>query len=119
MSDILEDQTIHYIVKDYKRMAEQHDQLVAIGKEFQSQLIAKEKELANVKARLEEVKAELEKVKASRGETTAMTQKAVKNKLGEMESRAIGAFNKVEKMRDGLEGIIANINDIRKLLENK
>ena len=31
MSDILEDQTIHYIVKDYKRVAEQHDQLVAIG----------------------------------------------------------------------------------------
>ena len=29
MADILEDQRIHNIVKDYKRMYEQHDQLVA------------------------------------------------------------------------------------------
>ena len=41
MSDILEDQKIHLIVKDYKRMYDQHDQLVAIGKQLQEELIYK------------------------------------------------------------------------------
>jgi hypothetical protein len=109
MSDILEDQRIHLIVKDYKRMAEQHDKLVNIGKEFQKQLIAKNKELAKVKEELNSLKAK------------AVPQKtpinAIKGQLGEIEARSISLYNTADKMMTTLQGIINNVNVIKQLIK--
>ena len=110
MSDILEDQKIHLIVKDYRRMSEQHDKLVAIGKEFQAQLIAKEKELANVKA-------ELNTIKAKKKPKDEIVQ-TVLNKLSELESRTISVNENAAKLFQQTDNIIANIKEIRKLLKS-
>ena len=113
MADILEDQRIHNIVKDYKRMYEQHDQLVAIGKEFQRQLIAKEKELAAVKAELEDVKA---KVKAKSAPDEKLL-KNIKGQLGELETRVNSTAHNILIATQRLEGIKDNIKQLKELLK--
>lgn len=102
MADILEDQRIHNIVKDYKRMYEQHDQLVAIGKQLQSELIAKDKELLRVRTELNNIKA--------KGVPGKETIKSVKSQLSELETR-------VNSVAQRLEGISENIKQIKELLK--
>ena len=118
MSDILEDQKIHLIVKDYRRMVEQHDKLVAIGKEFQAQLIAKEKELAKVKMEHEATKTELKSIK-SKGTPDDKIRKAIKIQLGEIESRTIGLYNRLSKDMESINGAIVNIRKIKELLNEQ
>ena len=113
MADILEDQRIHNIVKDYKRMYEQHDQLVAIGKEFQKQLIAKEKELAAVKAELEDVKA---KAKAKSAPDEKLL-KNIKGQLSELETRVNSTAHNILIASQRLEGIKDNIKQLKELLK--
>jgi cell division protein FtsB len=115
MSDILEDQKIHLIVKDYKRMVEQHDKLVEIGKEFQQQLIAKEKELAKVKMENEKVKAELKTLK-SKGTPDERLKKSIKVQLNEIWSRANGIYNRMAKDMEGINGILENIKRINETI---
>ena len=115
MSDILEDQKIHLIVKDYRRMYEEHDKLVAIGKEFQAQLIAKEKELAKVKMEHEATKAELKSIK-SKGTPDNEMRKAIKIRLGEIESRTIGLYNRLSKDMESINGAIESIKKIKEIL---
>lgn len=52
MSDLLKDQTIHYIVKDYRRMFFQQQQLVDTCKDLQKKMEKRDKEISNLKARL-------------------------------------------------------------------
>ena len=111
MSDILTDQKIHLIVRDYKRMYEQHDKLVAIGKEFQNKLIAKEKELAKVKMELNDIKAK------AKGVPKDKPKKAIRCQLSEIESRATSAYNNADKLMNALNGIILNIKEIKQLLK--
>ncbi len=113
MADILEDQRIHNIVKDYKRMYEQHDQLVAIGKELQKQLIAKEKELAAVNDELKDVKA---KAKAKIAPDEKLL-KNIKGQLGELETRVNSTAHNILIATQRLEGIKDNIKQIRELLK--
>jgi len=115
MSDILEDQKIHLIVKDYRRMVDQHDKLIEIGKEFQAQLIAKEKELAKVKMEQEATKAELKAIK-SKGTPDDKMRKAIKIQLGEIESRTIGLYNRLYKDMESIKGAIENIKKIKEIL---
>ena len=62
MSDILEDQKVHYIVKDYRRMYEMHNQLVNAVKEATAAIKHKdnrirdlEKQVTNLQAKLKHV----------------------------------------------------------------
>jgi hypothetical protein len=62
MSDILEDQKIHYIVKDYRRMYEMHTQLVDAVKEATAAIKHKdnrirdlEKQVTNLQVKLKHV----------------------------------------------------------------
>ena len=109
MSDILEDQRIHNIVKDYKRMYDQHDQLVAIGKQLQKELIAKDKELMRVRTELNNIK--------SNGVPGKETIKAVKSQLGELETRVNSTANNILTVTQRLEGISENIKQIKELLK--
>ena len=109
MSDILEDQRIHNIVKDYKRMYDQHDQLVAIGKQLQKELIAKDKELMRVRTELCNIK--------SNGVPGKETIKAVKSQLSELETRVNSTANNILTVTQRLEGISENIKQIKELLK--
>ncbi len=69
--DVPEEQTIHYIVKDYRRMFYQHDKLIATLSELKEQ-VAKyehkafydEKRMRKLENTLENVKAERDKLKS-------------------------------------------------------
>lgn len=52
MSDILQDQKIHYIVKDYRRMFDNYSKMVDGIKEATEALKKKDMEIAQLKARL-------------------------------------------------------------------
>ena len=109
MSDILEDQRIHNIVKDYKRMYDQHDQLVAIGKQLQKELIAKDEELMRVRTELNNIK--------SKGVPGKETIKAVKSQLSELETRVNSTAHNILTVTQRLEGISENIKQIKELLK--
>ena len=108
MSDLLEDQIIHNIVKDYKRMYEQHDQLIKIGKQLQEELIAKDKELLRVRTELNDLKAKLQNDKPL---------KEVKGQLGEIETRANSIAKNIEIATERINGIKDNIKQIREQLK--
>ena len=109
MSDILEDQKIHLIVKDYKRMYEQHEQLVAIGKELQANLIAKDKELLRVRTELNNIK--------SKGLPDDKPMKAVRGQLSELQTRVNSTVQKILIATQRLEGISENIKQLKELLK--
>jgi chromosome segregation ATPase len=111
MADILEDQRIHNIVKDYKRMYEQHDQLVAIGKEFQKQLIAKEKELSAVKAELEDVK---KKIKSALDDKPPKT---IKGQLCDLETQLSSVTKNILIQAKRLESVSEKVKQIKELLK--
>ena len=52
MSDLLEDQKIHYIVKDYRRMVEMHDELVQACKDATKELEKKDKKILSLEEKL-------------------------------------------------------------------
>jgi chromosome segregation ATPase len=108
MSDIIEDQKIHLIVKDYKRMYEQHEQLVAIGKELQANLIAKDKELLRVRTELNNIKA--------KGLPDDKPLKAIKSQLSELESRVNSTANNISIATQRLLAVTENIKQIKQLL---
>ena len=109
MSDILEDQRIHNIVKDYKRMYEQHDQLVALGKQLQQELIAKDKELLRVRTELNNIKA--------KGLPDDKPMKAIKCQLNELETRVNSTANNILIATQRLGNISENIKQIKELLK--
>ena len=109
MSDILEDQKIHLIVKDYKRMYEEHDQLVSIGKELQSELIAKDKELLRVRTELNNIKA--------KGLPDDKPLKAIKGQLNELETRVNSTAHNILVATQRLTDISDNIKQIKELLK--
>ena len=111
MADILEDQRIHNIVKDYKRMYEQHDQLVAIGKELQKQLIAKEKELAAVKDELEDVK---KKIKSALDDKPPKT---IKGQLCDFETQLDSVKRNILKETQRLDSVSHKVKQIKELLK--
>ena len=109
MSDILEDQKIHLIVKDYKRMFDEHDQLVSIGKELQKELIAKDKELLRVRTELNNIKA--------KGLPDDKPMKAIRGQLSELETRVNSTANNILNATKKLEGISENIKQLKELLK--
>jgi chromosome segregation ATPase len=109
MADILEDQRIHNIVKDYKRMYEQHDQLIAIGKQLQQELIAKDKELLRVRTELNNIKA--------KGLPDDKPLKAIKSQLSELETRVNSTVNNIMIATQRLQAITENIKQIKQLLK--
>ena len=109
MSDILQDQKVHLIVKDYKRMYEEHDQLVALGKQLQLELIAKDKELLRVRTELNNIKA--------KGLPDDKPLKAIKSQLSELETRVNSTSNNILNSTKKLEGISENIKQLKELLK--
>jgi len=109
MADILEDQRIHNIVKDYKRMYEQHDQLVAIGKQLQQELIAKDKELLRVRTELNKIKA--------KGLPDDKPLKAIKSQLSDFETQLDSVKRNILKETQRLDSVSHKVKQIRELLK--
>lgn len=111
MSDILQDQKIHLIVKDYKRMYEQHNQLVSLGKQLQQELIEKDKELLRVRTELNNIKA--------KGLPDDKPIKAIKGQLNELKTRANSIGQNLLIATQRLKALFDNIEQIKELLKIK
>lgn len=60
MSDILQDQKIHYIVKDYRRMFDNYSKMVDGIKEATEALRKKDMEIAKLKAKLAKTSTDIQ-----------------------------------------------------------
>lgn len=102
MSDLLEDQKIHFIVKDYRRMFNEYQTLKTVIEQQVDSLEKKDKEILSLRAKVNELQAvKPKKVTGS-----------IKGKLTELEckSRSI-----IEKLRKSIEQEEKNINDVEEL----
>ena len=111
MSDILEDQKIHYIVKDYQRMFNGYHALKDEIKELNKTIYEKDKEIILLRSRVNELKKK-------DVETLPLQTKAVKGKLNEIETRTDSLTKQMEKLIAQAQKNITNVEEIRDLLKN-
>ena len=111
MSDILEDQKIHYIVKDYQRMFNGYHALKDEIKELNKTIYEKDKEIILLRSRVNELK------KKKDVETLPLQTKAVKGKLNEIDTRTDSLTKQMEKLIAQAQKNITNVEEIRNLLK--
>ena len=98
MNDIIEDQRIHYIVKDYRRMFNSFQSLIELNQELQKTIESKDKEISNLKAKVEDLNKSL----SSKPEVPPRTRAILgemENQLRSILSRAENAMERVDEMR--------------------
>lgn len=111
MSDILEDQKIHYIVKDYQRMFNGYHALKEQIQELNKTIYEKDKEIILLRSRVNELK------KKKDVETLPLQTKAVKGKLSELETRNNSMYNTLDKLMSQAKKNSENIEEIKELLK--
>lgn len=107
MSDLLEDQKIHYIVKDYRRMYNTYWLLKEAMQVYDSLLEKRDKEILSLKAKIED----LEKYGTLKGNSGVM-----KSKLSELESRSSAILDKLQKAVEQIEKNMINVEELRQLI---
>lgn len=109
MSDILEDQKIHYIVKDYRRMYNAHWTLKSVIEELQKSLKEKDKEILILMARVNELKNEQPKEQLPTGK--------LKGILNEIEAITNSINNKLQQSVSQSQKISSNMEEFREILK--
>ena len=109
MSDILEDQKIHYIVKDYRRMYNEHNELVAELKKLHSELQHKDN-------RIRDLEKQVEGLKKAPTPSTPKPSGAVRGAMNEIEARSNSVANQLRKSIESLNGIVKNVEELRVLI---
>ena len=107
MNDIIQDQRIHYIVKDYRRMFNNYWTLRAVIEEQEKSLNAKDKEILILRARINELKEGTSK--------PALAE--IKNKFTDLSNRANSVASTLYKSADQLERNLLDIKELRQLLK--
>ena len=93
MGDILEDQKIHCIVKDYKRMFEQHNTLIKACKEYQELLQKRDNRIRDLERQVENLKNQISP------EPPANLKKI----LGEMDNQLRSIVSRADKVIKNIE----------------
>jgi chromosome segregation ATPase len=108
MSDILEDQKIHFIVKDYRRMFEQHNTLVSMGKELQSELRKKNAEIIILRAKVNDLESQTSKPQKPSGKVKGILNdiETMTNSIAYKLKQATESLNKVSKSTEELRQLI-------------
>ena len=107
MSDILEDQKIHYIVKDYRRMFNNFWALAESNQILRDTIKEKDKEILLLRARVNELKKEKPKeeilpkgkLKGILNDIEAITN-SMQNRLQQIVNQAARISNSVEEFRE-------------------
>ena len=107
MSDLLEDQKIHYIVKDYRRMFNNFWALAESNQVFRETIMEKDKEILLLRARVNELKKEKPKeeqlpkgkLKGILNDVESITN-SMQAKLQQAVSQAARISNNVEEFRE-------------------
>lgn len=111
MSDILEDQKIHYIVKDYRRMYNQHGELVKELKRLQDEALHKDNRIRDLERQVENLKNQ------TPPESPApKILKDVKRLLSETQVTIDASMRKLEKRIAALTTASENIATVKELL---
>ena len=109
MSDILDDQKLHYIVKDYRRMYNTFWSLKEINQELHNTINEKDKEILILRARVNELKNEHPKEQLPVGK--------LKGILNEIESLTNSMNNKLQQSVSQSQKISNNIEELRELIK--
>ena len=105
MSDLLEDQKIHYIVKDYRRMFNNYWALKTIIEEQEKALNEKDKEILLLRSRINELKQEHSKEELPKGKLKGILNEiesitnSMNAKLQQGVSQSTRISNDVEELR--------------------
>ena len=105
MSDILEDQKIHYIVKDYRRMYDSYWDMTALIKQQQKALEQKDKEILVLRSKVDELK------RTSLG--CAVKPSKLKGILNEMETISNSMNNRLLQVTEQTNKISRDVEELR------
>ena len=111
MSDILEDQKIHYIVKDYRRMYNQHGELVKELKRLQDKVLHKDNRIRDLERQVENLKNQTPPEPPA-----PKIPKDVKRLLSETQVTIDASMRKLEKRIAALTTASENIATVKELL---
>ena len=113
MSDIVEDNKIHYIVKDYKRMYEGFHGLVDENKSLR-------KKVDDLYTLVEHLRSELDKKKVAEAKKKPdVNVKGVLNKLNESMCQINSLHNKATQFIEQTQRLSKNIEELDKELRKK
>jgi polyhydroxyalkanoate synthesis regulator phasin len=111
MSDILEDQKIHYIVKDYRRMYNQCGELVKELKRLQDEVLHKDNRIRDLERQVENLKNQTPPEPPA-----PKIPKDVKRLLSETQVTIDASMRKLEKRIAALTTASENITTVKELL---
>ena len=115
MSDILEDQKIHYIVKDYRRMYNGFHALREEKEELQRKVNEKDIEILRLQSSIKDLKNELDAARKS----AKKPQKAITAKFNDLEVRTDSMMKLLEKVMSHAQNNINNIEELSVLIKEK
>ena len=118
MSDLLEDQKIHYIVKDYRRMYNQHEELVKELKKLQDEALHKDNRIRDLERQVENLKNQIPPEPPAPKIPKAL-EKKLKHYLAEIEMPIDSTITKLEKRIVALNTAADYMQRLRDVLENK
>lgn len=108
MSDLLEDQKIFYIVKDYRRMFNNYWSLKATIDELTSTVNQKDKEILLLRARVNDLKNNVPKID---------TPGKLKGIMNEVESQSNSVVFKLNSSIETLNKISKNVEALREIIK--
>lgn len=108
MSDLLEDQKIFYIVKDYRRMFNNYWSLKATIDELTSTVNEKDKEILLLRARVNDLKNNVPKID---------TSGKLKGIMNEVESQSNSVVFKLNSSIETLNKISKNVEALREIIK--
>jgi hypothetical protein len=108
MSDLLEDQKIFYIVKDYRRMFNNYWSLKATIDELTSTVNKKDKEILLLRARVNDSKNNVPKID---------TPGKLKGIMNEVESQSNSVVFKLNSSIETLNKISKNVKALREIIK--
>ena len=108
MSDLLEDQRIHYIVKDYRRMFNTWHYLKGVLEEKDKALKEKDKEILLLRSRVNELK--------NKAPEAVISKNKLKGILNEVETITNSIKAKLSKGESQVDKISTNIEELRQLI---
>lgn len=107
MNDILEDQKIHYIVKDYRRMFDQHQTMIKSLKDYEKLLHTRDVKIRELERQVEYLKDNPPVPKPS-GQ--------VKSLFNDVEAQLNSTINNLDKRIEQLNKMAENIQKLREVI---
>lgn len=116
MNDLLEDQKIHYIVKDYRRMFNEYWGLVDGLKECKALLEKRDNRIKDLERQVENLQKKIEET-PSPMPVQAPTPKEIKGLVKDIQAQVEGTIRKLEKRITTLNRTTEEIRQLKEFLK--